>query len=67
MLITRLADKRTHGNGQTHHVNNFVTQLGIYNLPVGAPNYIPPSLFPALAAEVVRQCDRLLTGSLTAS
>ncbi|KAH8881440.1 tannase and feruloyl esterase [Thozetella sp. PMI_491] len=31
----------------------------MYNLPVGAANYIPPSLFPALAAEVIKQCDEV--------
>ena len=42
---------------QTSHVNNYVTLLGMYNLPVGAPNYISPDLFPAIGDEVVRQCD----------
>jgi len=30
---------------------------GLYNLPADGPGHIPPSLFPAIVAEMVKQCD----------
>ncbi|KAJ9148833.1 Carboxylic ester hydrolase [Coniochaeta hoffmannii] len=41
------------------HINNAVTKVGIYNLPVDAPNHIPYTVFPYMADEIVRQCDAL--------
>ncbi|CAK7200144.1 hypothetical protein SEUCBS139899_002834 [Sporothrix eucalyptigena] len=41
----------------TNNLNTYVTQLGIYNLPYGAPNYINATRFPVIGAEVVAQCD----------
>ncbi|ERS97077.1 feruloyl esterase [Sporothrix schenckii 1099-18] len=38
-------------------LNTYVTQLGIYNLPVGAPNYIAYTRFPVVAEQVRAQCD----------
>ncbi|KAK6865474.1 hypothetical protein PG995_002002 [Apiospora arundinis] len=43
----------------TSHLNTWVSKVGTYNLPLNAPNYINTSVFPAMAKEVVRQCDRL--------
>lgn len=42
---------------ETDHLNTYVTQLGIYDLPVGAPNYIDYTRFPDIGAEVLAQCD----------
>lgn len=42
---------------QTNHLNNYITQVGIYDLPVGSPQYVSPLEFPIVANEVVRQCD----------
>ncbi|KAK0712948.1 Tannase/feruloyl esterase [Lasiosphaeria miniovina] len=41
----------------TSHLNNYVTKLGIYNLPVSDPKHIPTALFSVIGDEVVRQCD----------
>ncbi|KAK3384885.1 tannase and feruloyl esterase-domain-containing protein [Podospora didyma] len=41
----------------TSHLNNDVTRVGIYNLPVSDPKHIPTPLFSVIADEVVRQCD----------
>lgn len=41
----------------TSHLQTWTVKLGQFNLPVGAPSRIPPSLFNAVAAEVLRQCD----------
>ncbi|CAK7227454.1 hypothetical protein SCUCBS95973_006549 [Sporothrix curviconia] len=41
----------------TNNLNTYVTQLGIYNLPVGAPNYIAYTRFPVVAEQVRAQCD----------
>lgn len=39
------------------HLLNWVTKVGMYNLPSTDPKHIPLTLAPALAAEVQRQCD----------
>ncbi|CAK7221401.1 hypothetical protein SBRCBS47491_004518 [Sporothrix bragantina] len=41
----------------TNNLNTYVTQLGIYNLPVGAPNYIDYTRFPVIGDQVLAQCD----------
>ncbi|KAK0625476.1 Tannase/feruloyl esterase [Bombardia bombarda] len=41
----------------TSHLNNYVTKVGLYNLPVNDTKHIPTTLMPVIAAEVVRQCD----------
>ncbi|OAA53639.1 Tannase/feruloyl esterase [Niveomyces insectorum RCEF 264] len=41
----------------TDNLNTYVTQLGIYDLPVGAPNFINYTRFPVIGAEIVAQCD----------
>ncbi|EHK50336.1 hypothetical protein TRIATDRAFT_289105 [Trichoderma atroviride IMI 206040] len=41
----------------TSHLNTYVVQLGMYNLPVTDPKHIPLALFSVLGAEVIRQCD----------
>lgn len=41
----------------TSHLQTWTTKVATYNLPVGAPNHVPPSFFPVLEQEVVRQCD----------
>ncbi len=38
-------------------LNNWITKVGMYNLPVDARHHIPLSVTPVIAAEVVRQCD----------
>ncbi|KAK8082594.1 feruloyl esterase B [Apiospora saccharicola] len=43
----------------TSHLNTWVSKVGTYNLPLDGPNHINASVFPAMAKEVVRQCDRL--------
>jgi feruloyl esterase len=43
----------------TSHLNPWVTKVGSYNLPFGAPNNINWTLFPTMAAEVIDQCDAL--------
>ncbi|KAK5117672.1 hypothetical protein LTR62_005095 [Meristemomyces frigidus] len=41
----------------TSHLQTWTVKLGLYNLPVDAPHHIPISLFPAVGAEVLKQCD----------
>ncbi|KAL2194041.1 hypothetical protein P885DRAFT_43800 [Corynascus similis CBS 632.67] len=41
----------------TSHLNNYVTQAGLYNLPVTDPKHLSPADIALLAAEVTRQCD----------
>lgn len=41
----------------TVHLQLWNTKVGIDNLPVSAPHHIPRELFPAIEAEVLRQCD----------
>lgn len=41
------------------HLNPWVTKVGTYNLPKNASNRIDISLFPTMAAEVLKQCDDL--------
>lgn len=41
----------------TDALNNYVTQVGIYDLPIGAPNFVNATWFPILADEVIKQCD----------
>lgn len=41
------------------HLNNYATRIGLYNLPINDPKHIDYTLFPAIADEVVRQCDHL--------
>ncbi|KAK3689926.1 Tannase/feruloyl esterase [Podospora appendiculata] len=41
----------------TTHLNSYLTQLGIYNLPVTDPKHISTAHMAVIADEVVRQCD----------
>ncbi|KAK3319951.1 Tannase/feruloyl esterase [Cercophora scortea] len=41
----------------TTHLNNYLTQVGLYNLPETDPKHISTALMAVLADEVVRQCD----------
>jgi feruloyl esterase len=41
----------------TSHLQPWHLAMGLWNLPVDAPNHIPSSSFPSIAAEVMRQCD----------
>lgn len=41
----------------TSHMQPWTTKVATYNLPADAPNRVPPSFFPVLEKEVVRQCD----------
>ncbi|KAI5459542.1 Tannase/feruloyl esterase [Mariannaea sp. PMI_226] len=41
----------------TDSLNNYVTQVGLYDLPIGAPHYVNATWFPIIADEVIRQCD----------
>src|SRR5687767_8438476 len=41
----------------TSHLQPWTVQMGLYNLPTNADYYIPPSKFPLIAKEVLRQCD----------
>ena len=41
----------------TEHLQLQNLKVGLYNLPVGAPNHIDPSLFSVIGAEVLKQCD----------
>jgi hypothetical protein len=41
----------------TSHLNNYVTQVGLYNLPTDDPKHLSPDDIALLAAEVTRQCD----------
>lgn len=39
------------------HLQPWSIQVGLYNQPVNSSHYIPATLFPVIAAEVLRQCD----------
>ena len=41
----------------TTHLQTWTIHLGLVNLPTTAEHHIPPSLFPAIGAEVLKQCD----------
>ncbi|KAL2014821.1 hypothetical protein VTN00DRAFT_2346 [Thermoascus crustaceus] len=41
----------------TVHLQLWNMKVGMYNLPQGAPHHIPSKLFPAIEAEVLKQCD----------
>ncbi|KAI5857446.1 tannase and feruloyl esterase [Durotheca rogersii] len=41
----------------TVHLAANTLQQGLYNLPLSDPKHISPSLFPAILAEIVKQCD----------
>ena len=41
----------------TTHLQTWTIKLALYNLPVTANYHIPASLFPAIGAEVLKQCD----------
>lgn len=41
----------------TSHLQTWTTKVAKDNLPEGAPNRIPPNLFPVIAQEARRQCD----------
>jgi len=41
----------------TKRLQPWTVKVALYNLPTTAPHHIPPSLFPTIAAEVLRQCD----------
>ncbi|KAI2613396.1 tannase and feruloyl esterase [Hypoxylon sp. NC1633] len=41
----------------TVHLAANTLQQGLYNLPESAPEHIDPSIFPAIVAEIVKQCD----------
>ncbi|KAJ0108862.1 feruloyl esterase b [Diaporthe amygdali] len=43
----------------TSHLQPWTTKVGSYNLPTDAAAHIPPSLFTAIGAEVIQQCDSL--------
>ena len=41
----------------TTHLQTWTIKVALNNLPVTADYHIPPELFPAIDAEVIRQCD----------
>ncbi|OJD34254.1 ferulic acid esterase feruloyl esterase [Diplodia corticola] len=41
----------------TTHLQTWTAKLGTYNLPLNSSHRIPPSLFPVIGAEVIKQCD----------
>jgi len=41
----------------TSHLQPWTTKVALYNLPATADYHIPSSLFPAIAKEVMKQCD----------
>jgi feruloyl esterase len=41
----------------TSHLQPWTIKIASYNLPVNAAYHIPAALFPAIAKEVLRQCD----------
>ncbi|KAJ9627327.1 hypothetical protein H2203_003789 [Taxawa tesnikishii (nom. ined.)] len=41
----------------TNHLQPWTVKVASYNLPVNSSHHIPASLFPAIAAEVLKQCD----------
>lgn len=41
----------------TSHLQPWTVKVALYNLPVTADHHIPPTLFPTIAREVLKQCD----------
>ena len=41
----------------TSHLQTWTVEIGRLSLPATKPEYIPVTLFPAIGAEVLRQCD----------
>lgn len=41
----------------TSHLNTYITQLGMYNLPNTSSSYVSNDLLKVVAKEVVKQCD----------
>ncbi|KAI8933092.1 hypothetical protein NX059_009735 [Plenodomus lindquistii] len=41
----------------TSHLQPWTAQVAAYNLPTTADHHIPPTLFPVIQAEVMKQCD----------
>ena len=41
----------------TSHLQPWTTKVALYNLPATADYHIPATLFPTIAAEVLKQCD----------
>ena len=41
----------------TSHLQPWTVKVALYNLPTTADYHIPPALFPAIGAEVLKQCD----------
>ncbi|EDU44102.1 feruloyl esterase B precursor [Pyrenophora tritici-repentis Pt-1C-BFP] len=41
----------------TSHLQPWTVKVALYNLPATADYHIPPALFPAIAKEVLKQCD----------
>ncbi|KAF2851908.1 feruloyl esteras-like protein B precursor [Plenodomus tracheiphilus IPT5] len=41
----------------TSHLQPWTVKVASYNLPTTADHHIPPSLFPLIAGEVMKQCD----------
>lgn len=41
----------------TSHLQPWTVKIAMYNLPTTADYHIPPSLFSAISAEVMKQCD----------
>lgn len=41
----------------TSHLQTWTVKLGLYNLPNTSAHHIPPALFTAIGAEVLKQCD----------
>ncbi|RMZ68281.1 feruloyl esterase B precursor [Pyrenophora seminiperda CCB06] len=41
----------------TSHLQPWTVKVALYNLPTTADYHIPPALFPAIAKEVLKQCD----------
>lgn len=41
----------------TSHLQTWTVKAGLYNLPTTSAHHIPPTLFPIIGAEVLRQCD----------
>ncbi|KAH9845713.1 putative tannase family protein [Teratosphaeria destructans] len=41
----------------TDRLQTWTVKLGLYNLPITAAHHIPLDLFPAIAAQILKQCD----------
>lgn len=41
----------------TSHLQTWTLKVALFNLPVDADHHISPELFPAIAREVLKQCD----------